>query len=560
MAVVVAAVAGVATSTAVAGMASVAIYGAVTAAAIGALAGAVVSGIVGSALISPASAGGFEAIGVGILTNRNVNNAPIPVIYGTRLSGGTIVFMDFSEVDRQWFYVNLVFSEGVIEGYDGYFFNTQPQKAEDLVQVEEFFGTETQAANTRLTSMFPHYTSAHRLKSTAYVTFYFKFSPFKAGLPLITALVKGIKIYDPRDNTTHWSDNPSLCLYNYLTNTRYGRGIETSLIDEASFILAANYCDEIMNYGTWSGKRYTCDGVAETQRSSLSIIKQLLSSCRGMLIFSGGLYKIIIDKPEIPAFWFTEDNIIGGWKIRLGNKNNRFNRMKANFFNKAKEYQADIATIEISPEGDEGILETMIDLPFTTDYLRAKVIIAINLAQSRRSISCEFTSTIEGLRVEVGDVVYIKHATPNWIGIGKEFRIMRVTLQNNDEVRIIANEYDVDVYDVGEIEVEPNVPDVPTYDSSVCLPPTNLDYITFPRNERHPNSDFLLFGWDSSPDPLIQKYEVNYAPQETDEWQVYYTEYSIFSRYFYDEIRYPAYFVFRVRAINTIGVKSEWLE
>lgn len=571
MPAIIAAVSGIATSTYVSGLAAVKVYGAVAAATIGALAGAVVSGIVGSALISKSSAGSFDATASSILTNINVNNAAIPVIYGTRLSGGTIVFMDIP-INKQWFYVNLVFSEGTIEGYSSYFFNTQPAKASDGVLINEFFGTEGQTANTVLINEFPHYTINHRLRGTAYVTFHFKFKPFPAGLPLITALVKGIKIYDPRTASVQWSDNPALCLRDYLRSNKYGRGINPSLIDDASFILAANYCDELI---LGSYKRYTCNGVAETQTSSLGIIKQILSSCRGMLIFSGGAYKIIIDKPDLAGFTFSEDNIIGGWKILLGSKKTQYNRMRANFFNKDKEYQPDIAIIDSGEyyiEDDRILSDLMIDLPFTTNGFTAKYIIAINLNQSRKSISCEFTSTIEGLLVEVGDVVYINHKTPGWdthnSGLGKKFRIMRVTLQNNDEVRIIANEYDDGVYNVviGEPEAPPG-PSVPSHDSSICLPPSNFRYTIYRKNEPPLNLPYDSFSarWHPSPDPFLEKYEVYYAPMDellpTSErtWQVSYTTELYHVEVFVD-VAPPLYVSIIVRAVNTFGVKSEWLQ
>ena len=140
MAVVVTAVAGVAATTAATTALTAAGYGAMTAAVAGALAGAVVSGVVGNALIDNPSSGNFAATAAGILTNKNINNASIPVIYGTRLSGGTIVFMDIP-IDKQWFHVNLVVSEGEIEDFSQFYFNTQPAKVADEVLKQEYYGT-----------------------------------------------------------------------------------------------------------------------------------------------------------------------------------------------------------------------------------------------------------------------------------------------------------------------------------------------------------------------------------------------------------------------------------
>jgi len=553
MAVVVTMIAGAATTAAVTGAVVAGItIGAVTAAMIG----AVVSAVVGSALISKPSTGNFNSKAQNSLINKKANNAPIPVIYGTRRVGGTIVFMD-TKVNQ--LFLNLVVSEGEIEGYLAfYFFDELADSKFAPFQIDPFFGSESQEANDFLTGHFNYYTSEHRLAGTAYLTFALTFNPdvFPSGRPVINALVKGIKTFDPRASIFQWTENPILCIRDYLTNARYGRGIDPSLIDDPSFTLAANYCDEQVAYdGVNLIKRYTCNGLVETQNNSLNIIRELLSSCRGVLIFSGGVYKIIIDKPEVAVFTFSEENIIGGWKIKLGDKNSKFNRIRANFFNKSKDYQADIAVVDNSDLRvlDNGLLERMIDLPFTSDIIRAKAIAFLNLNQSRYSITCEFTSTIEALRVEVGDVVYINHKTPGWdthnSNLGKKFRIMRVTLQNNDEVRILANEYADDVYDLEAIEViEPSAL-IEIGDLSTCLPPTNL------RVNR--GNSRMYARWDSSLDPYVVGYIVRFrVPRISNDW----TETAISALTYYEWLwldRDSA--EFSVRAVNSIGTKSEWL-
>lgn len=535
------------------------------------LAGAVVSVIVGSVLISQPSAGGFDQTAGTALTNLKAGNAPIPVVYGTRLVGGIIVYMDIGPrvgvEGTKLFFLNIVLSEGEIESYEKFYFNNEELKTSHKVIIDEFLGSETQQANVHLTNANSWYTEAHRLAGTAYLTVNFQsYASFPSGLPLINSLVKGVKLFDPRTSTVLFSDNPALCVRDYLTNARYGRGIDTSLIDDTSFILAANYCDELVAYnGVDSIKRYTCNGLVETQNSSLTIINKLLSSCRGLLIFSGGLYKIIIDKPEMAGFTFSEDNIIGGWKIKLGSKNSQYNRIRANYFNALREYQADIAYVD-SPDlrtQDGGLLEMMTDLPFTTNYVIAKAIIAINLNQSRHAITCEFTSTIEGLRVEVGDVVYIKHATPGWdthnANLGKKFRIMRVTLQNNDEVRIMANEYDDEVYNIDDIADEILAGELELIQQVTCDPPTNLRY-TFIEGGGLIPSIAVVSNWDSSPDPFILNYEVSYKIESGGDWteQINVGDSLSHSQTY---LRTPGILIeVRVRAINTNNVASEWVE
>ena len=488
---VVAAVAGTLASSAVttylgtAGFWGTAVFG--TSVTWGTLAGAVVGSFVSGAVAKElADEPDISTVGRGLLVNKAANDAPIPVVYGQRKVGGTRVLMDVTGSDNEFLHVVLATSEGEIDSFENIYVNdvlSTDSRFDDVLDVYTHTGSITQAADSNLVGDVTEWTTAHQLKGTSYIYAKLKYDQdaYPAGLPTITADVKGTKVYDPRTSTTAWSNNPALCIRDYLTNTRYGRGIDTSLIDDTTFNAAANYCEEDVTIGGVTKDRYTCNGVVDTSQGSMDVLKRLLTACRGFLVFSGGKYKLIIDKPETAAFTFSEDNIVGAWSIKLGDKNNQFNRIRANFFNPGRQWQPDIAVVDSTAlrTQDNGLLlEKTIDLPFTSDIDRAKMITTVNLNQSRQQILCEFTATIEGLRAEVGDVVYVKHATPGWDTLnsnqGKLFRVMRITLQNSDEVRILALEYDATAYDFGTIAVSDSAPNTNLPDGSTIAPPVSL--------------------------------------------------------------------------------------
>jgi len=340
-------------------------------------------------------------------------------------------------------------------------------------------GADDQAADEELVNAISAWTTAHRLRGTAYIYARLKYDQevFESGLPIITSLVKGVKVYDPRDTSTAWSDNPALCIRDYLTNTRYGRSIPETMIDDDTFIAAANYCDELVTKGGTSAKRYTCNGVVDTSRTSLEIVRELLTSCRGFLVFSGGKYKLILDKVETASFTFDEDNIIGSWQISMGSKQNTYNRIRAEFFNPDRNWQGDIAVIDsttLRSQDSNLLLEREIQLPFTSDAATAAQIATIALNQSRQQIMVQFSATIEGTRCEVGDVVYVTHSTPGWTQ--KKFRVMAISLKNSDEVAINLLEYADSVYDFGTISVVDTAPNTNLPDPSFVVPPTNLTF------------------------------------------------------------------------------------
>jgi predicted phage tail protein len=65
---------------------------------------------------------------------------------------------------------------------------------------------------------------------------------FQGGLPDISVLMKGRKLYDPRTGVTAWSQNPALVIYDYLTSEMCG--VDPADLPTGHFITAANVCDE----------------------------------------------------------------------------------------------------------------------------------------------------------------------------------------------------------------------------------------------------------------------------------------------------------------------------
>ena len=193
---------------------------------------------------------------------------------------------------------------------------------------------------------------------------------------------------------------------------------------------------------------YASDGSIDTNQTAYDNIRALLTACRGLMVFSGGKYRLVLDVATSQAsFGFSESNITGSWVISQAGKRAKFNRVTAGFYNPAKKWQPDLAMLESTAlrAVDNGlILESKIDLPFTANSYRAQNIGQLTLNQSRFGLVVKFSAFQEGLRCEVGDVVPITHSTPGWTA--KLFRILQIEIKDNDEVYIVAREYDASIY------------------------------------------------------------------------------------------------------------------
>ena len=56
--------------------------------------------------------------------------------------------------------------------------------------------------------------------------------------------IQGKLLYDPRTSTTVYSDNPALCVRDFITDVKFGMGADPATIDDSYTIAAANICDE----------------------------------------------------------------------------------------------------------------------------------------------------------------------------------------------------------------------------------------------------------------------------------------------------------------------------
>lgn len=193
----------------------------------------------------------------------NVRQPIVPrsLIYGQIKVGGAILFAQTS-ADNQRLNLVIALAGHEVAEIGAIYFNDEvvPVNPDGSVQgrfagrafIYKHLGAADQAANAQLiANSSGKWTAAHRLQGIAYlyVTLIFNAAIFGAiGIPTITAMVKGKKVYDPRSGLTVWSDNPALALADYLTDAKFGLGANYAAeIDQTALIAAANACDEFVN-------------------------------------------------------------------------------------------------------------------------------------------------------------------------------------------------------------------------------------------------------------------------------------------------------------------------
>lgn len=500
------------------------------------------------------------------LANKESTIAAIPVIYGTRRVGGIRVFVETSGSDNKFLYMAIVLCEGEINSIGEIYINDEPltgSKYAPYVTVDKKLGTDNQTASSVLTPA-PSWGANDRLQGLAYLGIRLEFNAdVFSSVPQITAEVQGRKVFDPRTSTTAFSSNPALCLRDYLTNTRYGKGLPTTLIDDTTFSSAANSCDVDVATYTGSGqtvKKFSCNAVIDTDQTLFNNVKVFLSGMQGMMPYQDGTYKLLIEDDKDSTFSFTIDKILSGIQIAGATKDRKYNRVTAKYINPAMNYQADAVIWPDSGSADEiaflaednnVVLENEINLTTVTNYYQARNIAkTLCLASRKSSLRVSFNATSEALECAVGDIVTVTHPTPAWEN--KEFRVASLSINYDATVAVSLVEHVASVYPWIEDKEEPessvsNLPDpltvgVPSVTVSDELRTFNEEAVTF------------LIVDVATGDQFVERFEVQTRLEGTTEWVN--IAQAAGARFEQVNVEDDRIYEVRARAINTLGVKS----
>lgn len=214
------------------------------------------------------------------------------IVYGEVRTSGTMVFFDSTE-DKKYHHMVVTLAAHEVEEIGVVWINETAIHPDDIdgsgnvtagrfsgkVRIKKHLGATNQTADADLVSDITDWTSDHRGREVAYIYMRFEYSSdlFPGGIPSLSALVKGKKLYDPRTATTAWSPNSALATYDYLTNERYGRGASSAEMVEVSWNSGANISDEFV---TSTDEPFTVTAV-DTSADTLQFDEDILALFTG---------------------------------------------------------------------------------------------------------------------------------------------------------------------------------------------------------------------------------------------------------------------------------------
>ena len=331
------------------------------------------------------------------------------------------------------------------------------------LSIREVLGDHTASLGGQsLTNFSDDWTSSHRLLGIAHLAILFEYAEdvWDEGLPEVTALIKGKKVYDPREAghdaadpaTWEWSDNPALIVRDFLTNSVYGLGESASNIDDTLVGTAAGIC-EAVDWDTSAPKRYTCNGAWTTSQPPVDVIAQLMTSCAGYLWYAQGKWRLKAGKYVAPTITLTEDDLRSPLSVATRHsRRDNFNAVRGTFKGPKTNYQfTDYPTVtDTNFVTIDGGLESTMDLalPFTDTPEEAQRLATIALEKNRSQITITGSFGLGAFGLQVGDNVNITNTRFGWTD--KLFEVVAWSLSLEDyqlSVNLVLRETTATTYD-----------------------------------------------------------------------------------------------------------------
>ena len=541
----------------------------------------------------------FDNFEKGILVNKQSNDSTIPIVYGTRLVGGTRVFVETSGTDNSHLYICLVLCEGEINGiteirvddqvvtFTGAMAdNTQRTVATSdsnfykdstsHITIEPHFGTDGQSSSSLLSEL-SSWGSNHKLSGVAYLALKFKWNQdIFSGVPRVQAKVQGKKVVTLASNlseqTASFSSNPAFCLLDYLRDERYGKGIATADIDLQSFYDASQVCvTQVTPYSGGSDINiFDTNVVLDTSRKVIENVRDLLGACRGYLPFVGGKYNLIIETTGSASITLNEDDIIGGFTLASPNKNNKYNRVIVSFVNPDRNFQVDQA--QFPPIDDSGLtsadrhatmktadggflLEGRFDFPTITNTYQAEEMAEIILRRSREALALELQVSFSAYELAIGDIVNITHSSVGFSS--KAFRVMNMTFNEDFTIKLMLVEHQDSHYTYASKTQVSSTPATNLPSAFTIQPPAS---VTLTDQLISYNDGTVIVALDvvvgASPNSFVSFYQVEYKKASDSDFIIY-AQGSGLNHRVLNVIDQETYDV-RVKAVGVSGASSTY--
>ena len=220
----------------------------------------IIGGIIGQKLapkIDPPNFG--TALESGITVTSKAPTAPYRIIYGESRVGGTIVYAETTSATNEFLHMVIVFAGHEVDEIKTIFLGddivslettsndsngipiftpTGSDQYNGKLLVKKHLGNPDQLADANLVSDVGQWTTAHKIQGKTYIYAKFTFDKdvYPNGVPNVSAIIKGKKLYDPRATSFTASSSSVSTTNNTITLSSHG----LSTFDRATYDTNSN--------------------------------------------------------------------------------------------------------------------------------------------------------------------------------------------------------------------------------------------------------------------------------------------------------------------------------
>lgn len=431
--------------------------------------------------------------------------APQNLIYGKALVGGVIPWWFTNGDKQQYHHFAQVLAGHVIDGVESFYIGTDQVQVDSegfvttskytrdgqrLIRFYVYDGNQTALTSELVSASGGNLTGSDCATGIAwvYVRWEADYDVFgQIGVPEFRFVVRGKKLYDPRTNTTYYSNNPALVARDYLLSNMGLRCLESE-VNNADVIASANICDEVVLVPSGNQKRYSINGALSTENNLKGNLELISFAMAGMLFWSQGQWSIQAGAYQTPAMAIDENKIIEIENLTaFSPRREIFNAVTGTFIAGndlfvEKQFPVVSNSDLIAKDGEQ--IERNINFPLVIDAAVAQRLAKIEIIRARQAVTVSMVCNYKAYDLRPGSHVYLNIARYGWSN--KVFYVLERTLTESG-IHYTFRETSTTVWDWNQFdaqEVDPapntNLPNpfvVPTVLNLTAESGTNFLYI-----------------------------------------------------------------------------------
>lgn len=514
------------------------------------------------------------------------------IVYGRARVGGQLVYIESWFEDRRFLTMTIVVAAHQVEEISAIYANGRKVASArvsgngrmPIVQDGKYNksgdesriicwsadGTQTSAILPTVTpsgvaSNPPNWTSSHILRGQAYVHIFcwYNEDKFESGLPKFEIELKGKNdIYDPRTGTSGYTDNQALCTLDALRWSRMFN-VPDADIDMDAFSAAANVADELVASGPGTTeRRYTVNGSIPFDRPPLEVISSLVKAGAGFPVYTQGKWTYVPGAYTAPVMDLDESDLVGGLSFQPGpGKSARHNKATGTYIDASQDFEVvEFSQLIINAyiEDDLEELEKTFEFALTNSGPTSRRLAKISIERGRYGLTVSLVAKFKALRLTPGDRINLSIERLGWTP--KVFRVEATEFSFESGVKLDLREDAPEIYDwqEGDVLALDPPPAIQIPEALEISPPTNIvvDEELYQTITRAAIKVRMLVSWDEDEDRVARGYDVQFRKVGATTWTDAVTFWQDNSVEIND-VDDDDYEV-RVRAINTLGARSDW--